>query len=241
MVVPEINIYSTITYRNHSSSTPSTIGTTDNYLAMKGYKIDRGSFFTESDITNLSNVVVLGSKVVDEYFGRADPVGETIKIGENNFVVMGTLKTSGSSWSDYEDNSVYIPITTAQHKLCGINTIGTILLKAAGEENVEKATVKAKEILRIEHGILPGEPNDFSIQSNTSMLKMAGSITKTISLALGGIAAISLLVGGIGIMNIMFVSVSERTREIIKPETINKIPAFNKISNRIIRSPVVCL
>jgi len=212
-VVPVYTGGDIITYLSWSG-TSSIIGTTEDFLIVQGYEIDRGSFFTESDVANMSNVVVLGDTVVSDYFGKINPVGEIIKIGGKNFTVIGTVKSAGSSFKMDPDDTVYIPITTAQNKLYGVDTINYILTKVISEELVDEATEESKEILRIQHNILPGESNDFSISGNTQILEMASTISTTLSVVLGGIAAISLLVGGIGIMNIMFVSVTERTKEI---------------------------
>jgi len=204
---------SAISYLSWSGTT-SIIGTTEDYLIVQGYEVDRGSFFTASDVANMSNMVVLGDTVVDDYFGKINPVGEIIKIEGKNFTVIGTVKSVGSSFGMDPDDAVYIPITTAQHKIYGVETVDSISAKVVSEELVEEATEEARQILRTEHNILPGEADDFSISGNTQILEMASTISATLSVALGGIAAISLLVGGIGIMNIMFVSVTERTKEI---------------------------
>ena len=212
-IVPVYTSGDIITYLSWSG-TSSIIGTTEDFLIVQGYEIDKGSFFTESDVANMSNVVVLGDTVVSDYFGKINPVGEIIKIGGKNFTVIGTVKSAGSSFKMNPDDTVYIPITTAQNKLYGADTINYILAKVESEELVDEATEESKGILRIQHNILPGGSNDFSISGNTQILEMASTIATTLSVVLGGIAAISLLVGGIGIMNIMFVSVTERTREI---------------------------
>lgn len=196
------------------SGTTSIVGTTEDFLIVQGYEIDEGSFFTESDIANMSNVVVLGDTVVSDYFGKINPVGEIIKIGGKNFTVIGTVKSAGASFGMSPDDAVYIPITTAQNKLYGVDTIDNILAKVESEELVDEATEEIKGILRMHHSILPGGGDDFIIYGNTQILEMASTISTTLSVVLGGIAAISLLVGGIGIMNIMFVSVTERTKEI---------------------------
>ena len=198
-----------------SWSGPVTVtGTTEDFLAVQGYEIDKGSFFIESDVDNMSNVVVLGDTVVGDYFGKIDPIGEVIKIDGKNFKVIGTIKPVGSSFFTNPDNTVYIPITNAQHNLYGVDTIDSISAKVESEELIDAATEETTEILRRQHNILPGEPDDFGISGNTQILEMASTVSSTLSIALGGIAGIALLVGGIGIMNIMFVSVTERTREI---------------------------
>ncbi len=205
---------STISYLSWSGQV-SIIGTTEEYFPVMGYEIENGSLFTGSDISNLSNVAVIGNTVVDDYFGMIDPIGETIKINGKNFTVIGVLNSIGTgTFGADPDNSVYIPITTAQNKLTGENTIDSIIVKVKSEELIEQATEEITAILRQQHQILPDGLNDFTVSSSTQLLEMASSISETISYTLGGIAAISLLVGGIGIMNIMFVSVTERTREI---------------------------
>ncbi|MCJ7472423.1 MAG: ABC transporter permease [Actinobacteria bacterium] len=212
-VVPVYNSGDTISYLSWSGQT-SIIGTTEDFLKVQGYEIDEGFFFTESDVANITNVVVLGDTVVSDYFGKINPVGEIIKIGGKNFTVIGTVKSAGSTFGRDPDDAVYIPISTAQNKLYGVDTIHTIIAKVESEELVDEATEEVKEILRMQHSILPGGGNDFIISGNTQILEIASEISTTLTVVLGGIAAISLLVGGIGIMNIMFVSVTERTKEI---------------------------
>jgi len=206
---------STIAYMSWNGDA-SVIGTTEDFLSVEGYKISEGSFFTASDVSNLSNVAVIGSTIVDDYFGKIDPVGEVIKVNGKNFVVIGVLDTIGSTgFGSSPDETVYIPITTAHYKLFGgPSEIDSIIAKLKDENQLDQAMSEVKSILRIQHKILPAEANDFQISSPTQFLETASNVTNILSYTLAGIAAISLLVGGIGIMNIMFVSVTERTREI---------------------------
>ncbi|OPL17497.1 MAG: hypothetical protein AVO38_00490 [delta proteobacterium ML8_D] len=205
---------STISYLSWSGQTGIT-GTTEEYFSAMGYEVADGILFTGNDISNLSSVAVIGGAIVDDYFGMINPIGETIKINGQNFIVIGVLESIGAATFGADpDNSVYIPITTAQNKLTGRNTIDSIIVKVKSEELIYRATEEITAILREQHQILPDGLNDFTVSSSTQLLEMASSISETISVTLGGIAAISLLVGGIGIMNIMFVSVTERTREI---------------------------
>ncbi len=206
---------STIAYMSWSGDA-SVTGTTEDYLGVQGYKMAEGSFITASDVSNLSNVAVIGSTIADDYFGKIDPVGEVIKIDGKNFTVVGLLETVGTSgFGSSPDETVYIPITTAHNKLFGgTGEIDSIMAKLKDENQLDDAIAEAKGILRMQHKIYPSEPNDFQISSPTQFLETASSITNILSFTLAGIAAISLLVGGIGIMNIMFVSVTERTREI---------------------------
>lgn len=205
----------TIAYMSWSGDA-SVTGTTEDFLSVEGYKIAEGSFITTSDVSNLSNVAVIGSTIANDYFGKIDPVGEVIKINGKNFVVVGVLDTIGSSgFGSSPDETVYIPITTAHYKLFGgPSEIDSIVAKLKDENQLDKATAEVKNILRIQHKIYPSEPNDFQISSPTQFIESASNVTQILSYTLAGIAGISLLVGGIGIMNIMFVSVTERTREI---------------------------
>ena len=213
-VVPVLSGFnSTFSYMSWSGNVSIT-ATTEDYLSLQSYEMDKGSFFTASDVSNSSNVVILGYNVVTNYFGKANPVGEEVKINGKNFTVMGILKSAGSTFGMSPDDSVYIPITTAQNKIYGVDTVDQIMAKVESEEVMDQAIDEAKATLRVQHHILPGESNDFEIRSSTQLLEIASSVTDILIITLTSIAAISLLVGGIGIMNIMFVSVTERTREI---------------------------
>jgi putative ABC transport system permease protein len=205
---------STISYMSWSGQV-SVTGTTQDFLAVEGYKMAEGNFITESDVSNLSNVAVIGNTIAQDYFGKIDPIGEVIKINGKNFVVVGLLETIGTAgFGASPDSSIYVPITTAQNKLYGSDTVDNIVAKLKDENQLDASIAEVKNILRIQHRILPGENNNFSVSSPTQFLETATSVTQILSITLGSIAGISLLVGGIGIMNIMFVSVTERTREI---------------------------
>ena len=197
-----------------SSGNVSVTATSEEYPSLSGYEIDMGSFFTELDVLNATSVVVLGYDVVTDYFGKINTIGEEVKINGEKFIVMGTLKSAGYTFGMSADNSIFIPVTTAQNKLYGADTISQITAKVKSEDFMDAAIIEAKSILREQHSILPGEPNDFEISSSEQLLEMATSVTDTLVITLASIAAISLLVGGIGIMNIMFVSVTERTRKL---------------------------
>ncbi|MCL5070964.1 MAG: ABC transporter permease [Actinobacteria bacterium] len=205
---------STLKYQSFSGQV-SVTGTTEDYLKIQGYEIEEGSFFTSRDTENWSNVAVLGSDIVNDYFGKVDPIGKTLRIDGQNFVVIGVLESVGSAaFGQSADSSIIIPVTVAQNKLYGTDTIDSIAAKVKSEDLMDQAQEQAREILRIQHHILPGDLNDFEIRSSTQFLEMANTVTGILTVTLASVAAISLLVGGIGIMNIMFVSVVERTREI---------------------------
>jgi putative ABC transport system permease protein len=179
------------------------------------FEIDKGRFYNSSDVANSSNVAVIGQTVVEKLFGKKDPVGKIIKIDGKNFTVIGTNKPMGATqFGADQDNMVSVPITTAQNKLYGLDYINMIMAKSVDEESTDKASEEIEKILRRQHNIKPGDNNDFTIQSQTQMLDMVSTITSIFTITISSIAGISLLVGGIGIMNIMLVSVTERTREI---------------------------
>jgi len=200
---------STVTHMGASSQISITAAT-DDIFGIRNYKVDQGSFFNSSDVDNSSNVAVIGQQVISDLFGGANPVDGIIKINGLNFTVVGTLQSIGAE----QDNTIIIPVTTGQLKLYGSNTVSDIIVQAKSKDLVDQATAEVTSILSEQHHILPNKPKDFDIRSQTQMLATVSTITNTLSIALAGIAAISLLVGGIGIMNIMFVSVTERTREI---------------------------
>jgi putative ABC transport system permease protein len=205
---------STVTYMGVSESV-SISGATDDIFKIRNYKISSGNFFNESNVSNSSNVAVIGQQIIDDFFGRIDPIGETIKIDKQNFTIVGTLQSLGSNaMGQNQDAIIIIPVTTAQNKLYGLSTVNNIIAQVKDESLIDQATSEITSILRQQHHILSGKLNDFEIRNPSQMLETMSSVTNTLALMLAGIAAISLLVGGIGIMNIMLVSVTERTREI---------------------------
>jgi len=179
------------------------------------FEIDKGRFYNSSDVANSSNVAVIGQTVVEKLFGKKDPIGKIIKIDGKNFTVIGINKPMGATqFGADQDKMVSVPITTAQNKLYGLDYINMIMAKSIDEDSTNKASEEIEKILRRQHNIKPGDSNDFTIQSQTQMLAMVSTITSIFTIDISSIAGISLLVGGIGIMNIMLVSVTERTREI---------------------------
>jgi putative ABC transport system permease protein len=214
-VVPVVSGRNSTFKYGSTSGNVSVTGTTENYLDIEGYTVEMGNFFTGSDVSNWSNCVVLGNTVASDYFGMVNPIGETVKINGQNFIVIGVLQSLGSSgFGESADNGLFIPITTAQHKLYGVKTVDSIAARVKDSDNMDQAEEQITSILRRQHKILPDDYNDFELRSATQFLEMASSVTEILTITLTSIAAISLLVGGIGIMNIMFVSVTERTREI---------------------------
>jgi len=206
-----------LVYGSNNWSTQIT-GTTPGYLSVRSWKISSGSLFTDTDIRSVNRVAILGQTVVDNLFGGENPVGKTIRIKNSPFVVLGVLEAKGQSLDGRDqDDTVFVPITTAQRKLFGGRFAGSvryILAEAESADAMPSVERSITDLLRQRHRIREGEEDDFTIRNLTAMADTAADTAQTMSLMLGAIASISLLVGGIGIMNIMLVSVTERTREI---------------------------
>ena len=206
-----------ITYGNQNWST-SIAGTTAEYMKIRDWNINLGRNLSEEDILNMSKVAIIGNTVSNELFGDLNPIGKTIRIGGVPFKVIGLLESKGqSSMGQDQDDFVIIPITTGQKMVFGTTFPGTIKMiniKAKNADSIYKAEEEITELLKIRHKIGKKQEDDFQVRNLTQMMETMQSAVKTMSLLLGSIASVSLLVGGIGIMNIMLVSVTERTKEI---------------------------
>ena len=213
-VMPLILSAAPVVYMNKGSNV-SIYATSESAVSVYNFEIDTGKFFSKSDVGNSANVAVLGKTIREKLFGTDDPVGKSIKIMGKNFKVIGTIKSKGTNtFGQDQDNTIAIPITTAMNKLYGQNYLNLIMAKTGTEKEMAIASEEITRILKKQHGIKADEKNDFSIQSQTEILNTLSAVTNIFTIAISSIAAISLLVGGIGIMNIMLVSVTERTREI---------------------------
>jgi putative ABC transport system permease protein len=204
-----------ITFANQNYFAPTT-GTTVDFPQVRDYQIAEGSFFTQDDVTSQHRVVVLGSTVVTNLFGTTDPVGQTIKINRQSFRVIGVFAAKGGSGLGSQDNVVVAPITAVWAYLSGGRgkNISQIVASASSASTVTQAETELTTILLQRHQISDPAQADFQLQSQQDILNQANSISTALTLVLGAIAGISLVVGGIGIMNIMLVTVTERTREI---------------------------
>ena len=192
-------------------------GSNEHYLEIRGLKIDQGDFFTESDVRTANRVVVLGKTVADNLFQGSDPVGQTIRIRNLPYRIIGVLAPKGQSATGQDqDDFAIMPYTTVQKKMTNsaVPRINRITVSAIGSSATVAAKEQITELLRERHSIRQGQPEDFRVNNLTEVAEAAESTTRIMTLLLGSIAAVSLLVGGIGIMNIMLVSVTERTREI---------------------------
>ena len=194
------------------------IGTTPQYLEVRDWSIARGYPFTDAEVRAAARVALLGQTVATNLFGSEDPIGKTIRIKQSPFVVEGLLTPKGQSLDGRDqDDTVLIPITTAQRKLFGNPFPGTvrfIMAEAKSAQAMASGEKEMTQLLRQRHHLPERTENDFDIRNLTAMADAAAQTTRVMSLMLGAIASVSLVVGGIGIMNIMLVSVTERTREI---------------------------
>ena len=194
------------------------IGTTPSLLEIREWEIVSGRPLTEQDDRSIAKVCVLGKTVVDNLFGGIDPVGKVVRIKKVPFTVIGVLGSKGQTMMGQDqDDIIYVPITTAQKKLFRQLFAGMIqfmMIKARSMDELDTAEQQINDLLRQRHRIGPHQQDDFTVKNLTQMMQTAVNIARIMTLLLGAIASISLLVGGIGIMNIMLVSVTERTREI---------------------------
>ncbi|GAB2999595.1 multidrug ABC transporter substrate-binding protein [Amycolatopsis acidiphila] len=197
--------------------TTSVVGTTPAWLSVRARTLAEGRFLTDADETGEAAVTVLGASTAEELFGTTNAVGRTVTIGTTPFSVVGVLASAGASSTQNQDDQAVVPISTAADRLIGGSTrtsVQSIYLEATTSGTLSAAYQEANQELLAMHHITNPAAADFTIASQESLLSTASSVSQTLTLLLGGVAAISLLVGGIGVMNIMLVSVTERIREI---------------------------
>lgn len=203
-----------VTYKG-SNTNAQVIGTETTYPTIRNVSLASGSFITDQQIQTYAKVAVIGPSIRDELIGEnADPIGLTIKINKIQFKVIGVTATKGGSEINTSDNSIYVPISTAQRFLAGKSSISSIDIQAIDEKSVDAAQQEATNILLERHDISDAASADFRVQNQADIVSSLTSTTSTLTLLLGAIAGISLIVGGIGIMNMMLTTVTERTKEI---------------------------
>ena len=218
-VAPEYSANATLTYGS-SEGTYSVVGTTANYAAVRNLSLAYGAFFDDSQVADNASVAILGNTVASDLFGGDDPLGQTFRIDDNLFTVAGVLESSGGAGFGSNDSRVFVPIGTAQGRLFnaarsgGSYAVSSITVQGANADVLDALQLQIEQILRLRHRLTADDENDFMIQNQADMLEIASDVSGTLSLLLGSIGAVSLVVGGIGIMNIMLVSVTERTSEI---------------------------
>lgn len=213
-IVPEIQGSQQVIYGNLNWNT-TIIGTSPEYFELRNFKIAQGEKFTHRDANALSRVVVIGPKVAENIFENVNPVGKFIRIGRMRFRVIGVTQSKGISggWLDYDDIAL-VPYTTAQKRIFGIDHLNRLIARLKDETMVQATYLEIEKILRRSHRLRPDQDNDFFIQSQSDFTAAREETAQTLTYLLAGVALVSLIVGGIGIMNIMLVSVTERTREI---------------------------
>ncbi|SFN78475.1 ABC transporter permease [Nitrosospira briensis] len=205
---------------NYGANNWSTVvtGVTPDYFQVRDWGTDSGALFTEVDLRSATRVVLLGQLTAKNLFGDEDPTGKTVRIKNSPFLVAGVLGVKGQSLDGRDqDDAVFIPLTTGQRQVFGNQFPGTIrflMAQAESAEMMEEAEAEMNQLLRQRHRIAEGVENDFTVRNMAALTAVASGAAKVMSVMLGAIASVSLLVGGIGIMNIMLVSVTERTREI---------------------------
>ncbi|WP_026976264.1 ABC transporter permease [Flavobacterium tegetincola] len=202
---------------NGSNNWPSTIyGVNPDYLKIKVVDLQSGSMFTDSEVKTASKVALIGQTVVDNVFPDGqDPIGQMIRFNNIPFKVIGVLEVKGeNTFGQDQDDVVIAPYTTVQKRILAIDYINQIMASAVSEDDAPNAVTEVSEIMRIQHKISNGNNDDFSVQSMEELISTFSSTSEMLTLLLVAVASISLLIGGIGIMNIMYVSVKERTKEI---------------------------
>jgi putative ABC transport system permease protein len=216
-VAPQVQAFGQVVYQGNNANT-QIVGVTPEYQTVRNTTVQQGDFISAANVTGKSSVAVIGSNVVSTLFtGGQDPVGQSIRINNVPFRVIGVLTTKGGGGFGNQDDQIVVPITTAMARLSrnrsgSGNVISQISVEAAAANQMDAAIQQISEVLRQRHHIR--YEDDFTVRSQADILASANQITGIMTLFLGGVAGISLLVGGIGIMNIMLVSVTERTREI---------------------------
>ena len=215
-VAPQINSRLLVTYRNRNTNTAIT-GTTPEFLVVRSFDVANGRFITNLDLERNNQVVALGADVAEKLFGNSDAIGQTIRIKNASFQVIGVMEPKGAFLGDNQDDTVFIPLTTMANRIVGRTSpygleVTFISATAKNQDSIGAAQFQIENLLRLRHKIT--DEDDFTVRTQKDVLKIVGTITGGLTVLLAAIAAISLLVGGIGVMNIMLVSVTERTQEI---------------------------
>lgn len=212
LVAPEVSTNQSLVYANVNHNA-SILGTTNNYFEIRNYELDRGRYFEPEEIERSATVCIIGSTVHDTMFGRGDPLGNNLRVGRTSCEVVGVLQSKGASFGRDLDDVVVMPTGTVQSRILGNMDVRSIQISAVQDGTTARIKAEIEELFRERRGG-SGREDDFFVRDMQEVADTLEGTTRTLTMLLGAIAAISLLVGGIGIMNIMLVSVTERTREI---------------------------
>jgi putative ABC transport system permease protein len=218
-VAPTVRGGAQVVYGNANWAT-SIQGVTPDYMTIRDYTMMSGQFFTSQDVDSAAKVAVLGQTVVQNLFGDSDPVGQVVRVKNVPFTVVGVLTPKGQSpMGQDQDDVILLPLSTAKQKVIGANkanarSVGSLMVQAVSPAQMDQAQSQMEGLLRDRHHIQPGQEDDFTVRNLTEVFAAQETSARVMSILLGAIASVSLIVGGIGIMNIMLVSVTERTREI---------------------------
>ncbi len=215
-VAPTLSANELVSYRDKNAS-PSLIGTTPEYLTVRSFNIAKGRFLTDLDLKRQENIVALGSELAEQLFANEDPIGKRVRVKNTSLEVIGVMEAKGTNFGNNQDMSAFIPITTMANRIVGksspYGTLVTFISVSVKDENsMEAAQFQIENLLRLRHKIT--NEDDFTVRNQKDLLQILGGITAALTLLLAATAGVSLVVGGIGIMNIMLVSVTERTKEI---------------------------
>ncbi|MGB9177997.1 MAG: ABC transporter permease [Pyrinomonadaceae bacterium] len=214
MVTPTINARSQLVVANQNWNT-SVQGVSEQYPEVRKWTVQSGAFFTETDVRSAARVIVLGQTIADNLFPGADPLGQSVRVMNLPFKVVGVMARKGQDPQGRDqDDTAFAPYTAVQKKLLGNTRVQVAYVSAISQDATYTAQTQITDLLRQRHKLSANEPNDFSVRNMTDVAEAANETNSIMTMLLGSIAAVSLLVGGIGIMNIMLVSVTERTREI---------------------------
>lgn len=212
-VAPVVNGMAQVKYASRNQPVRVT-GTAETYLPIRDFKVEKGRSFTEMETEMRARVAVLGPTTVENLFGLNDPLDQTIKIKGINFRVIGVTESKGDQGFFNPDDQAIVPYTTAMKELFGLDYLGEVDVQALEGADLSGVQEAIGTLMHKRHRLEPGADDDFNVRNQADFIKMASQFTQTFTYLLGGIASVSLLVGGIGIMNIMLVTVTERTREI---------------------------
>jgi putative ABC transport system permease protein len=209
---PRVSGSARVKYMNRNTRT-DVMGVTSDYFPIRNFAIGSGRGFLSSEVDRRARVCLLGPRVVDDVFGGRDPIGERVQVKGQPFLVIGVMKPRGGNDADWDDR-IWVPVTTAMDRVFSQDYVERIEVQAVDEDSMDEAEEQVESLLRRQHRLREHQPSDIEIRNQQDLLETADETSQMLTLLLAGIAGVSLLVGGIGIMNIMLVSVIERTREI---------------------------